>query len=146
VSVLLGNGNGTFQPAVNYSSGGQVAASVAIGDLSGDGIPDLVVANYGNSWVAVLLGNGDGTFQPAVTYGSNGPSSVALGDLRATEFWMSRSRPDLTLASDRAVRWACCWATATVLSKRLSATLPTAWDYPVRPPSARGSIRSSSRT
>jgi hypothetical protein len=82
VSVLLGNGNGTFQPAVNYSSGGQVAASVAIGDLSGDGIPDLVVANYGNSWVAVLLGNGDGTFQPAVTYGSNGPSSVALGDLR----------------------------------------------------------------
>ncbi len=81
VSVLLGNGNGTFQPAVNYSTGGQVAASVAIGNLRGDGVPDLVVANYGGP-VGVLLGNGDGTFQQAVTYSSNGPSSVALGDLR----------------------------------------------------------------
>jgi len=84
VSVLLGNGDGTFQPAVSYNSGAQDAASVAIGDLNGDGIPDLVVANYGEPLVGVLLGNGDGTFQPAVTYGGGDAnlSSVVLGDLR----------------------------------------------------------------
>jgi hypothetical protein len=87
VSVLLGNGDGTFQPAVSYSSGGYGAASVAAGALHDDGILDLVVANieggYGGA-VGVLLGNGDGTFQPAVNYssGKTTPYSVGLGDLR----------------------------------------------------------------
>jgi hypothetical protein len=89
VSVLLGNGDGTFQPAVTYNSGGSYAWSVAIGDLNGDGIPDLVVANQyqsccgGDSEVGVLIGNGDGTFQPAVTYNSGGSASysVAIGDV-----------------------------------------------------------------
>ncbi len=90
VGVLLGNGDGTFQPAVSYGSGGQLAASVAIGDVNVDGIPDLVVADYGGvlgkyaGAASVLLGNGDGTFQPGVLYDSGGvaPVSVALGDLR----------------------------------------------------------------
>ncbi len=87
VSVLLGNGDGTFLPAVDYDSGGYIAASVAIGDVNGDGIPDLVVANYANykgNTVAVLLGNGDGTFLPAVTYSPGGgdEDSIAVGDLR----------------------------------------------------------------
>jgi len=83
VSVLLGNGDGTFQPAVSYNSGAQDAASVAIGDLSGNGIPDLAVVNYGGT-LGVLMGNGDGTFQPAVTYGSGGeyPCSVGLASLK----------------------------------------------------------------
>jgi hypothetical protein len=89
-SVLLGNGDGTFQPAANYSTGGQVADSIAIADVNGDGVPDLVVANQSQSnggqegYVGVLLGNGDGTFQPAVAYDSGGPNSksVAVGDLR----------------------------------------------------------------
>jgi hypothetical protein len=91
VSVLLGNGDGTFQPAADYDSGGAVAASLAIGDVNGDGIRDLVVQNYcqdncGNrhGGAGVLLGNGDGTFQPAVVYDSGGnfADSVALADLR----------------------------------------------------------------
>jgi Bacterial Ig-like domain (group 3)/FG-GAP-like repeat/FG-GAP repeat len=64
ISVLLNNGDGTFQPAVNYSSGARASLSVAIGDLNGDGKPDVVVANSGA--LSVLLGNGDGTFQTAL--------------------------------------------------------------------------------
>ncbi len=89
-SVLLGNGDGTFQPAVSYNSGGQGARSVAIADVNGDGKPDAVVANvcYTNSdcsrgLASVLLGNGDGTFQPAASYDSGGEyaSSIAVADI-----------------------------------------------------------------
>jgi hypothetical protein len=63
VSVLLGNGDGTFGPRVEYPVG-TVPLSVAALDL-GNGHVDLVVANHDSSDVSVLVGNGDGTFQPA---------------------------------------------------------------------------------
>ncbi len=82
VSILLGNGDGTFQAPGVYASGGSSAATIAVGDFNGDGAPDLAVANgcanYNNlvcsssGAVGVLLGNGDGTFQPAASYGSGG--------------------------------------------------------------------------
>ena len=55
VSVLLGNGAGGFGAKTDFATG-ETPASVAIGDLSGDGKPDLVVANYGANTVSVLLG------------------------------------------------------------------------------------------
>jgi len=79
VSVLLGNGDGTFQTAVNYSAG-LGPPSVAVGDFNGDGKLDLAVSNAGSDNVSVLLGNGDGTFQAAANYGAgSGPISVAVG-------------------------------------------------------------------
>ena len=77
VGVLLGNGDGTFQPVVVYQTGWSGAYSVAVADVNGDGKPDLVVANIGGAsgpdgMVSVLLGNGDGTFQAATTYASGG--------------------------------------------------------------------------
>ena len=75
VSVLLGKGDGTFQTAVTYSSGGYFRPTVAVADLNEDGKPDVAVTNYcvstgdcNNSSVGVLLGNGDGTLQPVVIY------------------------------------------------------------------------------
>src|ERR1017187_4848816 len=67
VSVLLGNGDGTFQPALNSAAGTHLIP-VAVGDFSGDGKPDLAVAYRPTEGVSVLLGNGDGTFRTAVTY------------------------------------------------------------------------------
>ncbi len=101
VGVLLGNGDGTFQPAVAYGSGGADAPSVAVGDVNGDGKPDLLVANAcaisncTNGTVDVLLGNGDGTFQAAVTYGSGGSqaSSVAMADVNHD------GKPDLLVSN-----------------------------------------------
>ena len=92
VGVLLGNGDGTFQPAVAYNSGAWGAQSVAVADVNGDGKPDLVVANQcvtatvcTNGLIGVLLGNGDGTFRAALTYDSGGVDaySVALADVNS---------------------------------------------------------------
>jgi uncharacterized membrane protein len=91
ISVMLGKGNGTFHPAVNYISGGQSAYSISIADVNGDGNLDLVVANgclgsnCATGGVGVLLGNGDGTFKKALTFSSGAASifgsRVAVGDL-----------------------------------------------------------------
>jgi hypothetical protein len=79
--VLLGNGDGTFQPRVGYNTGGYACCSVVVGDINGDGKLDLVVGNWASGTVAVLLGNGDGTFQSAVTQAESDPRSLAVADL-----------------------------------------------------------------
>ncbi|MBW2696044.1 MAG: VCBS repeat-containing protein [Deltaproteobacteria bacterium] len=81
VSVLLGNGDGTFQAAASFAPGNR-PLSVAVADLDGDTVPDLVTSNYSSDEVSVLLGNGDGTFQAAVSFAAGShPSSVAVADL-----------------------------------------------------------------
>src|SRR2546426_210861 len=60
IVVLLGNGDGTFQPTVNFNAKGH-PKSIAAGDLNADDRLDLVVVNGGSTNISVLLGNGDGT-------------------------------------------------------------------------------------
>jgi hypothetical protein len=67
VSVLLGNGDGTLQAAVNYPVGGG-AVFVVVDDLNGDANPDVVATNNSDNTVSVLLGNGDGTLQARNNY------------------------------------------------------------------------------
>ena len=80
MSVLLGNGDGTFAPPVTYAVSWDVSAIVA-GDFTGDGHLDLAVVNELSSTVSILLGKGDGTFAPEVTYtvGSD-PDAIVAGD------------------------------------------------------------------
>jgi hypothetical protein len=80
ISVLMGNGDGTFGAAQTYAVGSDPVA-VAVGDFNGDGKLDVVTANEGNNTVSVLLGNGDGTFQTAKNYAvGSQPASVAVGN------------------------------------------------------------------
>jgi len=80
VSVLLGNGDGSFRTAVEHSAG-QNPSAVAVSDFNRDGKLDAVVTDGGSNKVTVLLGNGAGSFQSAIAYsvGEN-PFSVAIGD------------------------------------------------------------------
>src|SRR5207245_10649826 len=73
VTVLLGNGDGTFvSPPQTYTFDGD-PESIAIEDFTGDGIPDLAVANAGTAaTAAVLVGNGAGTVPAAPTYQGGG--------------------------------------------------------------------------
>jgi hypothetical protein len=83
VSVLLSMGNGSFGAKRDFQAG-PAPRSVAIGDLNGDGKPDLATANdLGISGTAsVLLNAGDGTFAPARDYATGaGAYTVAIGDL-----------------------------------------------------------------
>jgi hypothetical protein len=84
VTILLGNGNGTFKKPVKYSAGG-TPTGLAFGDFNGDGKPDLVASDNclcRSGAVSVLLGKGDGTFQSAVSYPvSSRASFVSVGDL-----------------------------------------------------------------
>src|SRR5262249_59883305 len=80
VSVLLVNGDGTFQAGGNFAVGAS-PSSVAVGDFNGDGILDLAVTNAGSNDVSVLLGNGDGTFQAARSFAAGmTPFKVVVGD------------------------------------------------------------------
>jgi hypothetical protein len=81
VSVLLGNGDGSFRTLPPCDVGDWFAHSVAVGDFNRDGKPDLVVTGPGQNVVAVLLGKGDGTFQPPVQYPVRAdPRHAVVGD------------------------------------------------------------------
>ncbi|MGO9466280.1 MAG: FG-GAP repeat domain-containing protein [Isosphaeraceae bacterium] len=79
VAVLLGNGDGTFQPPTYYPVGNDPVSLVAA-ELSGNGHYDLATANIGSNNVSILMGNGDGTFETAQQYPvGDAPDSLVAG-------------------------------------------------------------------
>ncbi|MBZ5704867.1 MAG: FG-GAP-like repeat-containing protein [Acidobacteriia bacterium] len=81
ISILLGNGDGTFQPSVSYGTGGSTGA-VVIGDFNDDGKLDIADASCCLGLVSVFLGNGDGTFQNHIDSNTaTGSAAVVAADL-----------------------------------------------------------------
>jgi len=93
VSVLLGNGNGTFPNLPRFAISG-LATSAAVTDMNGDGKLDIVTVQNGTNIASVSLGKGSGGFAPATNFPvGNGPNSVAIGDFNRD------GKPDLAVAN-----------------------------------------------
>jgi hypothetical protein len=107
VSILIGNGDGTFQPQVDYATAGE-PNGVAVADLNRDGNIDLVTSDYTPGKVSVLLGNGDGTFRAHADYATGDlPDVVIIGDFNRDGI--------LDLATANPGPGFCCGTTVSIL-------------------------------
>jgi hypothetical protein len=94
VSLFVGNGDGTFQQSTDFALGsGAAPTAVAVGDLNGDGLPDLVTVDKGTNQIAVQLATGTGTYGAPQFYSvGSTPVAVAMGDL------LANGRKDIVVA------------------------------------------------
>lgn len=101
VSILLGNGDGTFRPRMDFATG-KGPESVVVGDFNRDSKVDLAVTNNGDNTVSILLGKGDGTFQTHMDYGTGSqPWGIAAGDFNGDgqlDLAVADIYPDLTVS------------------------------------------------
>ena len=80
-AVLLGNGDGTFQPPITTLSGFRVNIALNAGDLNGDGIPDVVLTSEAVSYVLVYFGLGNGKFNAPLPVSLAAVNGVAIADV-----------------------------------------------------------------
>jgi FG-GAP-like repeat len=98
IGICLGNGDGTFQPAVFYQAGSDPSISqVLVADFNQDGWPD--VAAIGPSGVWLYLGEGGGAFQQGVLIPVNGYGTKASPSFVAADF-NGDGHQDLAVATD----------------------------------------------
>jgi hypothetical protein len=88
VTILLGNGDGTFSVSSAQLTTGNIPYAIATADLNGDGILDLVVANSSSNTLSIFMGNGDGTFTPTTASPAtgNGPTALVVSDFNNDGF------------------------------------------------------------
>jgi hypothetical protein len=100
VSILLGVGDGTLGPPGEYpTEPGAETSNLAVGDLNGDGVPDVVATNPATGSMSVFLGRADGTLQPGTNLrvgllGFSSPFSAAIADFDGD------GKRDVALADD----------------------------------------------
>jgi hypothetical protein len=78
-SVLLGNGDSSFQPPLEFD--GVTTGDAVAGDLNLDGKPDLAITDGNGGVIQIYLGRGDGTFGQPISTTVDHPAQVAIGDL-----------------------------------------------------------------
>jgi hypothetical protein len=139
VSVLLGNGNGTFQAPQLLLLGAQIG-SVAVGDFNRDGNVDIVTANFGGT-VSVLLGKGNGTFQAPLNFSAVvGALAVAdfnhdgFPDLAVTNFFTSGPSNSVAVLINSGI-----WPAVSIASAAPALAAPASPATPLKsPPSGVG--------
>jgi len=95
IAVVLGRGDGSFDPPVLYGAGPRPESTLVTGDFNADGVPDLATPNQGA--VSVLFGAGGGSFRDRVTFATNGlPINLAVADFNG-----DRTDDIAVLESDR---------------------------------------------
>jgi len=96
LSVVLGNGDGTFQAAQTYAIG-NFPGHLAVGDFNNDGFQDIANISFDNNggitWLNLLLNNGDGTFQNPVRSRVDGTVDISSIDINGD------GKPDLLLTA-----------------------------------------------
>jgi hypothetical protein len=100
VTILLGNGDGTFKQVAESPATGIEPLAIAAADFNGDGILDLAVTNQNDGYpllgtVTILIGKGNGTFMPKAVSPQTGsvPYSVVVADFNGD------GKPDLAVAN-----------------------------------------------
>jgi len=103
VSILLGNGDGTYKPAVNFDAGMATPTSIEVADFNNDGIQDLAVWTLSGpigSSLSILLGKGDGTFQAPKTTALPAAIDQATLDLVIADFNLDQKTDLAVLVHD----------------------------------------------
>ena len=95
ITILLGNGDGTFSRLQRLRPAWRLRVGIVAGDFNGDGKLDLAVTISAAKRVTILLGNGDGTFTPAAASPGNreDPDGHRGGD------WNGDGKLDLAVAN-----------------------------------------------
>jgi hypothetical protein len=95
ISVLRGNGDGTFAAVESYPSGGRALNRIVVTDVDGDGIVDIATSHLRSQSAAVLHGRSDGTFESPVVFAAGAtPVTLAVADVNGD------SHPDLISANE----------------------------------------------
>ncbi|MGC9950205.1 MAG: VCBS repeat-containing protein [Bryobacteraceae bacterium] len=122
VSVLLGNGDGTFRTPVVYLVGDAPFSSLTVADFNGDGKPDVAASYNNGGTVSILLGAGDGSFQLGAVLGVGAcPEGLIAADLNGN------GKADLAIADS------CSFAVAILLGNGKGQFGPQPRSYSLEP-------------
>jgi hypothetical protein len=133
-TVLLGGAAGKFTASPDVALGNS-PSSIALGDMSGRGVPDLLVSSSTSNTLGILHGNGDGSFKAPVAYKiGNTPGSVAVADFNGD------GKPDVAVAN-------VLDSTVSVLFGKGDGTLNSSFTLPVGTgPAALAAVAGASGT
>jgi hypothetical protein len=119
VRVMLGAGDGTFTTRGDFTAA--CPGSLAVADITGDGMPDVLTCCFDANTLDVLAGNGDGSLQPRIEYGGASTlAAIAVADITGD------GKPEVLLSGGSQFSTACLPSTATRATRHVTSSWPSA--------------------